>query len=87
MTTKKQPLHEADRPRVHKDLRADAAEIRWTHPGPPLRPGGDTLVQVPHAAQEAIRVDGIWIAPGEFAHVPADEAKRLRKEGVIDWAK
>ena len=82
----KAEVHEQDRPRLHPDLHADALELSWTAPSPPLRPGADVLVQLAFDS-DPVRVDGIFISPGEFCHLPAADAKRLQKDGLLAWSR
>ncbi|MDQ2983524.1 MAG: hypothetical protein M3R70_06320 [Actinomycetota bacterium] len=77
----KAELHDEDRPRVHPDVHPGAHPgIRWTQPNPPRHDGSERLIKRPEGAAEAIRVDGVWISPGEQAWVREKEAVRLVKE-------
>jgi hypothetical protein len=40
-------------------------------------------VQRPHDADGAIRVDGVWISPGEVAYVSTTAAKALLADGKL----
>jgi hypothetical protein len=57
--------------------------LRWARPSPPIHGGAEELVQRPHDADGAIRVDGVWISPGEIAHVSTTAAKALLAGGDV----
>lgn len=78
---KRPAVHDADRPRVHKDIHPHAVDVRWSKPRPPKHDGKETLVQRPHTAEEAVYVetgDGrhVWVNPGEVAYVAQKAAKQ-----------
>ena len=76
----KKKLDDANRPRVHPELDADAdPAIRWASPQPPAHGGEEVLVQRPHDAAEAVYVDGVWISPGEVAYVSKKQATKVEK--------